>query len=1207
MKKEIIRYVIMAGRYTLMLSLMIMASSALLSAKEGYGQKLDPQKIFILLRGGQQPVADIFKDIERQTAFRFIYNAESFNPLQHVDVNLGKVSVAHLLMHLSNEAGLEFKQIDNYFSVRKKGITSAPLPPIKQNNKGVTRINDIVPTIHLLDNIPQNKMLEGKVTDTKGNPLTGVTVQVKGTTNGAVTDVQGRFSLDVPDNAVLVVSSIGFQTQEIKVGDKTNLTIELKASASGLNEVVVVGYGTQKKVDLTGAVTQIDDKMIKDRPIDNVGQALQGVVPNLNINFSNGRPGAPAKVNIRGFTSVNGGQPLVLIDGIPGDINLVNPNDIATVTVLKDASSAAIYGARAAYGVILITTKSGKSGKLQVTYSANFASSSPTTSHSFMTDGYATAKLIDSAFKITTGNVYTGYSAADYDSLKIRQTDHSLPSVTIQNRNGKNQYVWYGNTDWWRYFFLNSLPSMSHSLEFSGGSENITFMVSGRYYQQKGMLNFNGDKYTDYNLRAKVHAKIKPWLTIDNNLSFDANVYNWPGWRPVDQIFTYLGVHMLPSYVPVNPDGTFTYRSNLNNYGMADGYNLELESGKSISQQKEFDLTNTFSVVITPIPSLSIQASYSYDLNPYSQFHRSVVTPWSINPGVINEFNNDNYNEEMDLDQYHVASAYATYHVNFGRHALKIMGGYDQEYKKYHVLRGAGNDLLSQDLNALDLATSGQTVGSNSVAWALLGIFGRINYSYKNKYLLELDARRDGSSHFPAKSRFGIFPSVSAGWRMSEEPFFTPARGIVSELKLRGSYGELGNQSLSTNLRNDDYPYIPLMSTGLSTWLQGGNEIQYLRVGAPVPPELTWERTLSADGGIDFGFFNDHLTGSFDWYDRKTLDMLVAGPTLPAVFGAASPKANSANLDTKGWGVSVQWSDNTKIGGKTFTYTAGFVLSNFISHITEFNNPTKLLNNYYVGQRIGDIWGYTVDGFFKTDDDAKNYKVNQDYVNRERLQSPGTGRNLQAGDMKFIDLNGDGVVNNGENTLANHGDLKIIGNNLPRLPFGINGSVGWNGFSISVFFQGVGHQDWYPGNESYMFWGPYGRPYYTFIPKDIESKMWTPQNPNAYFPKLRGYVALNGNSELTVPNTMYLQNIAYIRLKNLTIGYTLPVHILKALKVQNIHFYLSGENIFTATPLKSKYIDPEQVSADPNGTVANISARNYPFMKTYSGGFNITF
>jgi TonB-linked SusC/RagA family outer membrane protein len=657
----------------------------------------------------------------------------------------------------------------------------------------------------------------------------------------------------------------------------------------------------------------------------------------------------------------------------------------------------------------------------------------------------------------------------------------------------------------------------------------------------------------------------------------------------------------------VNPDGTFTYRSGLNNYGISDGYNLLLEDGKSISQQKQFDMTNTFTVTIQPMPELTIVGSYSYDLNPYSEFHRSVETPWSIYPGEIDYFNSDTYSESQNLDQYHVVNAYATYEKSFGVHSVKVMGGYNQEYKKYHIMTGSANDLLSQDLNALDLGTSGQTVGSNSVEWALLGVFGRLNYSYKDKYLLELDGRYDGSSHFPAGSRFGFFPSASAGWRISEEPFFAGAKNILPELKIRGSYGSLGNQSLSTNLRNQDYPYIPVMTNGLSSWIENDAKIQYLQVGNPVSPELTWERTTSVDVGVDMGLFQNHLNVTFDWYDRKTLDMLIAGKTLPGVFGAASPRQNAGNLDSKGWELSVKWNASTQVANKPFSYSFGLALSDFKSHITKYDNPSYLLSSYYPGYRLGQIWGYTIDGYFKSDDEAKNYDVNQDYVNRERISSPGDGHNLQAGDMKFVDLDGNKVINNGANTLTNHGDEKVIGNNLPRYSFGINGSAEWNGFDLSVFFQGVGHQDWYPGNETYLFWGPYGRPYYSFIPKDFTSKMWSPDHPNAYFPKLRGYVAQNTSSELALPNTKYLQNIAYIRLKNLTIGYSLPSSLLQRWKIQRLRIYFSGENMFTATGLKSKYVDPEQVSADPQGLVANVSARNYPFMKSYSGGLDITF
>lgn len=1057
------------------------------------------------------------------------------------------------------------------------------------------------------------RKVTGIVQDSATNsPLEGATITLNSKVH-TLTNSNGEFEITLPDgDAALIVSFVGFETKNVAVSaNENNLIIKLATSSTKqLSDIVVVGYGTQKKVNLTGAVSQVDSKLLQDRPIANASQALQGAMPGLSVNFNDGRPGSNGKLNIRGFTSVNGGQPLVLIDGVPGDINVLNPQDIATVTVLKDASSAAIYGSRAAYGVILIVTKKGRAGKLQVTYNNNFSVANSTTSHDLMTDGYSTAKLIDEAFRITTGNSYTGYTDADYEELQKRQTDHSLPSTVIQNRNGRDQYVWYGNTNWWDYFFHNNLPSMSHSLQFSGGTDKVDFLLSGRYYEQLGIMQFDRDKYSAYNLRAKVNAHIKSWLTISNNLQFATNTYNYPGAGSVGDVntaFVYLGVHMLPSYVPKNPDGTFTYRSQLNNYGIADGRNLQLQYGKDKSQKQNFDLTNTVSVTIQPTKDLTVIGSYSYQFNPYSEFHRSTVAPWSIYPGQIEYLGTDLYTESASQDQYQVLNAYATYTKTLGSHDIKILGGYNQEYKKYHTIEGSANNLLSQDLNALDLGTSGQQVGSNSVAWALQGFFGRINYSFKDKYLLELDGRYDGSSHFPPNSRFGFFPSVSAGWRISQEGFFDPLTSVVSELKIRGSYGSLGNQSLSTNLRSQNYPYIPVMNTGLSNWLQGGNQSQYLRVGNPITPELTWERTTSTNLGLDIGFLSNRLNATIDIYDRKTLDMLVAGKTLPAVFGASSPKQNAANLDTKGYDLSIQWEDRVSVGQKALTYNIGFVLSNSKSHITKFDNPSKLLSNYYVGQRIGDIWGYTVDGYFESDEAAKNYDVNQDYVNSRRLSSPGDGHNLQAGDMKFVDLDGNDTINNGQNTLSNHGDLRILGNSLPRFPFGVTAAASWNGFSVSIFLQGVGHQDWYPGNETYFFWGVYGRPYYSFIPKDFESKIWSPENPNAYFPKLRGYVAQSGNSELTVVNTKYLQNTAYIRLKNLTIGYDLPQSFLQRLKIDKFKIYVSGENILTATRLETKYVDPEQVSSDPQGSRGDNNARNYPFYKNYSVGLNITF
>ena len=1140
-----------------------------------------------------------------------VYSQEARFTIHEKNTTLGKV-----LKEIEAASDYSFFYRTDQIDLRQKvdiavrgGLLDAVL---KQALKGQSLAYDIVGKVVVIK--PFNELVNAAIIQVKGvvtdfvthQPLGGVSVQVRDGKAGTMTNDKGEFTLAAADSAVLIVSFVGYTPQEMPVNGQSSLNIQLRPANTGLNEVVVVGYGTQKRSNITGAVTQVDSKMIEDRPVSNVGQALQGVIPNLNINFVDGHPGSQAKLNIRGVTSINGGAPLVIIDGVPGDINLLNPADVETVSVLKDASSAAIYGGRAAYGVILITTRHGVKGKVQVNYNGNYAVASPTTSHDFITDGYTAGKLIDESFRIATGNAYTGYTDADYEQMKARQTDHSLPDVVKDSRNGREQYIWYGHTDWWRFYMRNTMPSMNHAISFSGGTDNMDYAISGRYYQQKGLMQFNRDQYTNYNVRAKINAKMTSWLRLSENMQLTANTYKFPGWG-INNTFVSMGVHALPSYVPTNPDGTFTYRTNLNNYGIGDGIAADLQYGKSKGQQQNFDLTNIITLTADVTKDISLVASYSYDLNPYSSFQRRAQAPWSIFTGQIDYVGTDSYSEASNLDQYHVINAYGTYSHGFNGHNIKFTAGYNQELKKYRLLNGSAVNLLSVDLNGLDLGTSGQIIGGNSVEWALLGYFGRLNYDYKSKYLLEMNARYDGSSHFPPGNRYGFFPSVSGGWRVSEEPFFWRLKKTVSELKLRGSYGSLGNQSLNTNLRLSNYPYIPVVNTGLSNWLIGGVKPQIIAAGAPVTPDLTWEKINSADLGVDIGLIRNRLNVTFDWYDRKTKDMLINGKTLPAVFGAGSPKQNAADLETKGFELSVNWQNNAMVGGKTLNYNFGVVLSDFKSYITRFDNPSKLLSNHYAGERVGDFWGYTVDGYFKSEDDAKNYAVNQDFVNKQRLAAPGDAHLLHAGDMKFVDLTHDNIVNNGKATLDDHGDLRRLGNNLPRYAFGINMGASWNGFDIALFFQGIAHQDWYPGNETYMFWGPYGRPYYSFIPKDFQSKVWSPENPNAYFPKLRGYEALNGSAELTSVNDRYMQNLAYIRLKSLRAGYSLPQSLLKHWKITRVRIYFSGENLFTATKLKTKYVDPEQVSADPDGNRGDPNARSYPFMKNYSAGLDITF
>ena len=1053
--------------------------------------------------------------------------------------------------------------------------------------------------------------ISGAVSSSKNEPLPGVSVEVKtadGQRKGTATDASGRFRLaNLPAGAPVTItfSFIGFEPQSItgktlKAGDNPLPNVILSENDKKLNELVVVGYGTQKKVNLTGAVSQVDAKVLESRPVANITQAIQGAIPNLNVSFGDGRPGSAGKFNVRGNNPLSTGAPLVLIDGVPGSMNNINPRDVETITVLKDASSAAIYGARAAFGVILVTTKAAKKGKLTVNYGNNFSNSRSTVSTNFITDGYTSARLNDEAFLRATGNTYTRYTDEDYEELKKRQTDKSLPDVVIDNRNGKDQYIYYGNTDWWRVMFRDNQPGMEHNLSLSGGTEKVDFLLSGRYYQKKGMMRINQDKYEAYNMRSKITVRANDWLTFTNNTQFNIANYTYPGWG-VNSNFVSVTVHALPSYLPQNPDGTATYRTELNNYTIGDGIYADLLHGRSKGIERFNELMTTFGTTIKVNDHINMIGNYTFTLNPArdndlptSTTYRRAVAPWSIFPGVIDKVGSDYLTEETNNDQYHVVNAYGEYNRSFGRHNVKFMAGYNQELKQFKRVNARRGDLLSESLNDISLGTSDPTVGGYQSEWALLGFFARANYDYKGKYLVEFNGRYDGTSRFPKNDRFGFFPSVSAGWRVSEEPFFEPVKNTVSDLKFRASYGSLGNQQVAT------YGYIPVLSRGTLDWISNNKRMEYLTAPGAISPNLTWEKTTSWNVGMDAGLFQNRVTVNFDYYIRETRDMLTKGMTLPAVFGTAEPRENAADLRTNGFELNISYNNQFDLAGKPFLFNVGANLSDFYSVVTRFDNPDKLLSDYIVGQRYGDMWGYVTDGYFATDEEAKAWKVDQRQVGSNIASAPGEWNQLRAGDLRFKDLNGDGKINNGVNTLDNPGDLVKVGNNQIRYPFGFNGGASWNGFDLSFFFQGIGRKDWYPGANADKFWGPYSRPYYSFIPADFEEKVWTPENPDAYFPRLRGYIALNGNNPLTNTNDKYIQDLAYIRLKNLTIGYSLPDHILKRAKLSRCRFFISGDNLVTWTKLESKYIDPEMAAAESNGRV-------YPFSKTFSFGLDLSF
>lgn len=1119
----------------------------------------------------------VFDQIEKTSVYRFTYLDNILPDEKNVTYTSKNQDVESVLKQLLIPRNLTYNRSGNTFSIIKGGGK-------------------------------QKRILKGTVKDSKGEALIGVNVVVKGTPLGTVTDFDGNFSIDTSPNSQLEFTYIGYAPQTVKAGERSSLHIVLLEDAQLVNEVVVVGYGTQKKVNLTGAVAQVDSKTLEGRPVSNVSQMLQGAIPNLNISFGSGRPGEGGSFNIRGMTSINGGSPLVLIDGVEGSIDRINPNDVESVSVLKDASASAIYGARASYGVILVSTKKGKSGKAVVNYSGKFAFAKSTTSTDFETRGYYSALINDTFYKAYAGKNYTNYTEVDYEQLWIRKDDKTehpdRPWVTIDQRDGRDTYVYYANTDWYNYLYDDSRPTWEHNLSFSGGNDKIQYLISGGYFDQDGIFNVGKkDNYKTYNFRSKIDAEVTDWLSVSSNTKFFKSTYEFPGYGSINDHFDYIVLNALASFVPVNPDGTATYFNSLSSGRISEGRHTMLVNDKHRNQDEKNDFSTTFEATFKLYKGLNLKANYTYSFYNGVSMNRSAPLEYSKYPGEILERTDDigldRLTEITSNQNYNALNVYASYEKQFKNHELSVIGGYNYETRFAKSLKAQREGLLTTELNDFNLA-KGQVmnIAGGRNRYKIMGLFYRLNYDYKGKYLFETSGRYDGTSRFYKGNRFGFFPSASLGWRVSEENFFEPLRKTVDNLKLRLSYGELGNQ-LSVGY----YDFIQTINTsGEMMYSFGeGAKAPYASV-SPLNGKLTWEKVETINGGLDINLLQNRFSVSADYYVRNTKGMIAGSKMLPAVYGDTPPKMNAADLRTKGWELSLQWRDRFQFAGSSFNYNIGFGLSDNVSHITRFDNPTKNLLSYYEGQRIGDIWGYTVDGFFMTDEDAANYHVDQSAVNATINASAGAEKGLHAGDLKYVDIDGDNVISMGANTADNSGDRRIIGNSQERFRYGINAGFDWYNIDFSVFFQGIGRKHWYPATQSLAFWGPYSRPFATFIPEDFLSDVWSPENPNAYYPRPRGYVANDLNRELGAVNNRYLQNLAYCRLKNLTIGYSLPQKLASKVMMNKVRVYFSGENLLTLTKLRSKYIDPEQASSGKGGY-----GKVYPWSKTFSFGIDVTF
>ena len=1127
-------------------------------------------------------VKNVLNYIEKNSNYVFVYNEEVQKMMPNkVRVNLDGRPALQILDEMCASTALTYKAQGNQIS-----LTQTKNAQSGQPNKA------------------QKRRIKGNVSDAKGEPIVGATISEKGGTGGTITDINGDFTLELaPDNAI-TISYVGFKPQTLKPTDGIHVTLD--EQAKGLDEVVVIGYGTKKKANLIGAVSTVGAEELKDRPVTNLGQMLQGQVPNLNISFNTGTPGEAATLNIRGKTSItNSGAPLVLIDGVEGSIDRINPNDIESVSVLKDAASAAIYGARAGFGVVLITTKNNKDGQAHITYNGRFSFSAPTTKTNFMTVGYDVARLVDEFNTTTTGSSYSELNADDYKMLEERRYDvtenPARPWAVVSQNDGL--YHYYGNFDWYNYIFNFAQPTWNHNLSVNGGTEKMNYMISGGMNDHDGLYALSTDKYSTRTLMAKFNAEVTPWLKVFSTASLFKSKYKQAGYDYEDGgNVANLAFHAMPWIVPVNPDGTNVYILPNSNNKPADGFAAMLRTGNGFTQVGKTEQTYAIGAVLKLMEGLEFTGKITYRNYAKEKLARSASFVYARKPGQELTANGWPFNNRLkdgrDTYENYVYDFYANFHRTFANvHNVSAVVGTNYERGHYKFVEPSGRDLTSEVLNDLSLSTGDKSVKSSQNEFALMGYFARLSYDYAGKYLVEANMRYDGTSRFPRNHRWGFFPSLALGWRISEEAFFEPVRPTISNLKLRASVGSLGNQITDNSAKfnnNTFYPYMRLITLKPTTnlnYIFDNAQAVYASLGAPTSGSLTWETIVTQNVGLDVGLFNNRLSLVLDVYSRTTKDMLAAARALPAVYGYNAPYENNGELRTNGFELVVGWNDKFNLAGKPFYYGVNLTLADSKTKITKFKgNESKVLGQDYEGMEWGEIWGYRIKGIYQSDQEAIDRGVDQSFL--------GTRFTDKAGDLIFDDVDGSTKIDQGKGTLDDHGDLVRIGNAMPRYNYGITVNMAWMGFDFSMFWQGIGKQNVYPGGNNMLFWGPYARAYSSFIPEDFPSKVWSKNNRNAYFP--RPVADLARSFAMSRPNDRYLQNLAYCRLKNLTVGYTLPKTLTKKVYLEKVRLYFSGENLFITSKLKSDYIDPEQMMHDTNGRV-------YPFSKTFSFGLDVSF
>ncbi len=1056
----------------------------------------------------------------------------------------------------------------------------------------------------------QEITVTGTITDGSGVPIPGASVVEKNTSNGVSANFDGEYTITPQSNAILVFSSVGFVSKEISVNDQTAINVSLQEDVSALDEVVVVGFGTQKRENVTGAASYVQvDELINDRPILDATQALQGAAAGLQVVQSSGQPGDEStSINVRGFTSINGGSPLILINNVPGDIEDLNPRDIESISVLKDAAASSIYGARAAFGVVLITTKSAsRNKKVQFSYDV-------TTSIARAIDQpeKATTRQFVEALDTFGENAYFAGQNVDrwLELLDQYDTDRSQLNLVsdpvtgqqypIHLEQSSEQFYPLDDSDIIEDFIGNFGYSTIHNFTVSGGGEKLGYRLSTGYAFEDGVMVTDKDSFKKYNINALVDADITPNLKSTSNILFRSSIQSRPNARYDEAL-------QLRMFDPTGffDDGSgevlpFSSPGNIVRFSVPDKIdddNLRLFQRLEWKPFDNFSLTGEYTFEKNYINRVNVNNAQRY----YSSFR------FNTNENEEDALRNSSLRKSQTTRIYNGLNIYAKYNLTFESHDLNFLVGFNREGEKQNFFSGFRNDLIDPETPSFNLAQGDNfSLADSFYEWAVIGYFGRINYNLLDRYFVEGNLRYDGSSRFASGSRYALLPSVSVGWDISEEPFMEKIE-FINLFKPRASWGKIGNQEYRRpdNNAQEYYPSIPGYESFLAQWINLSNDQRYITFSPAqlVSDTFTWEEVVTKNIGVDLAFLKNRLSASFDMYERETLGMLKAALPLPAILGTDAPLQNDANLRTTGWEVEVGWND--KIGD--FSYGLNVNLFDNQSEITRFDASEKLIGEFYEGQEIGEIWGYVTDGFYTVEDfvegtldadlSGDNRQLRDGVVQIENEPVP------YPGDVKFKDLNGDGLINDGNNTVDDAGDRQRIGNSTRRYQFGINGFMGYKGFDFSFVLSGVGKRDrWRAvgGDQDIIF--PYPSTFDHIYAHQLD--YWTPDNQDAFYPRIYGNASagnIDSNYNLSRRvQTKYLSDEAYLRIQNITLGYSIDSQVLDKFNINKMRVFIAGNNLFTFDKLQ-RGLDPDQVNSNDG-----IRTR-YPILAQYSVGLNVSF